>query len=489
MAYETKAWSNCRVALTLCVLILTPNRSFAQSFTVLHTFSQTSSGNPYGYGAGANPDGANPQLSLVLSGSMLYGTSSYGGKGSGVVFGINTNGGGFTNLHSFSPTSGGDDFGEYLGTNADGAQPLGLLISGNTLYGVANYGGTGGYGTVFKLNTDGTQFTTLYSFTNGNDGAYPRNLVLSGGALYGLSTGGYESDNSLIESFVVYMIETNGGGFTPLYQSTAGYWPGGLALSGDTLYIAADVDAYPYNICTIFDLNTNGLDLQTFWALDPYTNGANVNADPIIVSNVLYCTAPEGGSGTSGTVFSISTSSREFNLLHAFSMTTGNYPYTNNEGAQPGVPVVLSGNTLFGTASGGGNASNGTLFQVKTDGTCFRVLHTFSAFNSPFSIFGNCDGAFPASQLVVAGNSLFGTALRGGIYGNGTIFALAPTPTPIPLNFQWTNNAVVLSWTNAAFALQSAPALSGVYTNVPGASSPYTNAATGSQMFFRLVAN
>jgi hypothetical protein len=55
------------------------------------------------------------------------------------------------------------------------------------------------------------------------------------------------------------------------------------------------------------------------------------------------------------------------------------------------------------------------------------------------------------------------------------------------LNFQWTDSAVVLSWTNAAFALQSAPTVSGVYTNVPGASSPYTNAVTGLQMFFRLV--
>jgi len=32
------------------------------------------------------------------------------------------------------------------------------------------------------------------------------------------------------------------------------------------------------------------------------------------------------------------------------------------------------------------------------------------------------------------------------------------------------------------------PAVTGVYTNVPGAASPYTNAITGSQEFFRLMA-
>jgi hypothetical protein len=37
--------------------------------------------------------------------------------------------------------------------------------------------------------------------------------------------------------------------------------------------------------------------------------------------------------------------------------------------------------------------------------------------------------------------------------------------------------------------LQSAPTVTGTYTNVPGATSPYTNAITGSQKFFRLIAN
>jgi hypothetical protein len=46
-----------------------------------------------------------------------------------------------------------------------------------------------------------------------------------------------------------------------------------------------------------------------------------------------------------------------------------------------------------------------------------------------------------------------------------------------------------IAWTNADFALQSAPAVSGIYTNICGAASPYTNAVTGSQMFFRLLAN
>ena len=66
---------------------------------------------------------------------------------------VNTDGTGFTILHSFTGGS-------------DGADPFaGLILSGNTLYGTARFGGSSGNGTVFAVNTDGTGFTTLYSFS------------------------------------------------------------------------------------------------------------------------------------------------------------------------------------------------------------------------------------------------------------------------------------------------------------------------------------
>lgn len=47
-------------------------------------------------------------------------------------------------------------------------------------------------------------------------------------------------------------------------------------------------------------------------------------------------------------------------------------------------------------------------------------------------------------------------------------------------------NAVVLSWSDPTFTLQSAPAVSGPFSNVQGATSPYTNILSGTQRFFRL---
>src|SRR5439155_10942965 len=52
--------------------------------------------------------------------------------------------------------------------NSDGAGPHGLILSGNPLYGTASEGGSSGNGTVFAVNTDGTGFTHLHSFTAGS---------------------------------------------------------------------------------------------------------------------------------------------------------------------------------------------------------------------------------------------------------------------------------------------------------------------------------
>jgi uncharacterized repeat protein (TIGR03803 family) len=71
--------------------------------------------------------------------------------------------------------------------NSDGAHPYGgLILSGNTLYGTATQGGNSGYGTVFAVNANGTGFTNLHSFIYVSDGAYPEaGLILSGNTLYG----------------------------------------------------------------------------------------------------------------------------------------------------------------------------------------------------------------------------------------------------------------------------------------------------------------
>jgi uncharacterized repeat protein (TIGR03803 family) len=147
-------------------------------------------------------DGAMPEGDLALDGETLYGTTYSGGAGSnGTIFRVNLDGTGFATLYAFSPTT--YDPSQGADTNADGANPSGgLLLAAGTLYGATQNGGAGGAGTVFAINTGGTGFANLYSFSalcynsdagaNTNlDGANPYGgLALADGYLYGTACNG-----------------------------------------------------------------------------------------------------------------------------------------------------------------------------------------------------------------------------------------------------------------------------------------------------------
>jgi len=161
-------------------------------FEVVHSFGPLTFNGTFNY----NSDGGDPNGGLVLLNGVLYGTAFLGGAdGVGTIFAVNTNGNGFTNLHTF--TSGND-----------GAFPAGgLLLAGNNLYGAAGQGGVNG--TIFKINPDGTGFTVLHgfsalgynsSFIYGNaDGSGPNgSLFLWDNQLIGTTFGGGTYNDGIV---------------------------------------------------------------------------------------------------------------------------------------------------------------------------------------------------------------------------------------------------------------------------------------------------
>jgi sugar lactone lactonase YvrE len=71
---------------------------------------------------------------------------------------------------------------------------------------------------------------------------------------------------------------------------------------------------------------------------------------------------------------------------------------------------------------------------------------------------------------------------------NNTI-RIGLAPGAVPLGMQRVGGQLVLTWTNSAFSLQSAPTANGTYTNSPTAISPYTNSTGSGQQYFRLKGN
>lgn len=425
-------------ALLVALAGIPTARMFAQAFTNLHSLSPVDIVNGY-----TNNDGANPYAALVLSGNTLYGTAGISGPGDGgSVFAVHTDGTGFTNLYAF----GHDASFNY--TNGSGPEG-GLVLSGNTLYGTAVDGGISGQGVVYAVNTDGTDFTNLHRFTalsgfpgpygTNSDGAEPQDaLTLSGNTLYGTAQiGGTNSWGT------IFAVNTDGTGFTVLHHFTAtvgtmgeygvnsdGVFPrGALVLAGNTLYgtaILGGTNGYG----TIFAVNTNGTGfttLHTFTAYDPtyHTNsdGSNPNGGLVLAGNTLYGKTGSGASLGFGALFAIHTDGMGFTNVYAF---TNSFPTTVGSAG-----LFLSGNTLYGTTSMGGNLGNGAVFSVNTDGTGFTILHTFT----PTGGTNNSDGANPYGGVILSDNILYGTAHNGGAAGDGTVFALNPTSPPPAIQF------------------------------------------------------
>ncbi len=312
---------------------------------------------------GGLTDGQTPNGSVIVSGPTLYGMTQGGGSAvnDGTVFKINADGTGFGLLHRFQ------------GGPADGLGPLGTpALAGSALYGMTPQGGTANLGTVFKVNTDGTGFGLLHSFTNSPaDGQAPLYSapVVAGSTLYGMTAGGGADGHG-----AVFKVNADGTGFNLLHSfvpATGDGWQpnGSLILSGSTLY------------------------------------------------GMTYF-----GGGAAGTVFKVNTDGTGYAILHSFTGQSG------GDGANPLADLLLVGSTLYGTTAVGGTANLGTVFQVNADGTGYRVLHSF--LGGPF------DGNDPQGDLTLVGSALYGMTAGGGSINRGVIFSLpiaVPEPSSLVL--------------------------------------------------------
>ncbi len=471
---------NSSIASAIASLIV---YSPVQTFTNLYSFTAVNynmANDDY-----TNSEGFSPRSVLVSCGSFLYGTATEGGSANnGSVFRVNTDGTGFTNLHSF--TAGSGKFPTLV--NGDGAWPVaGLLALGNTLYGTTEAGGNSGNGTVFRLNVDGTGFTNLHSFASVNgtsssnlDGAWPQGgLILAGSTLYGTSEYGGSFGFG-----TVFSLNTNGTGFTNIYSFTGGndgaYPVSGMILSGGVLFGSA-YEGGSADAGTLFSVDTNGTGFTSLYNFTDGNDGAGPQASLILIGNTLYGTASQGGASENGSLFAINTNGTDFTNLYSF---TG-----GNDGADPVSGLLLSRNTLYGTAEEGGNSDDGTVFMINKDGSGFKTLHSFTGYPN--------DGAYPMCSLAMSGNTLYGTAESGGSWDCGSIFSLVlSSTTPPQLTITSSGANIILSWPGDAtgFTLQSTTNLTSVPTwstaspapTIVNGQSIVTNSISSSQMFYRL---
>lgn len=340
--------------------------------------------------------GTTPRELTVGADGSFYGVTLYGGtRGFGTVFRL-TRQGAITTLVNFTGISG----------TAKGSEPEGVLLQAGdgNFYGTTRTGGALNFGTVFKL-TPGGEFTTLVEFTNNgatNKGLGPvAGLTLGNdGQLYGTTGGG--GANNLGTVFRI----SPGGVLTTLVQFAGATNPMGQSPSGE-LILAGDGNFYGTTGGTVFRMTTAG-------ALTTLSSIGSRAALALGPDGNLYGTSEIAGGN--GTVFRITISpSVVLTELARFTGTNGRYP--------TGRLVFGSNGDLFGTTSFGGADDSGTIFKLTPGGTLTKLVD-----------FTDAD-VTQHGRVLYAGLTagidgfLYGTASDAGPKGGGTAFRVAQDGT------------------------------------------------------------
>jgi uncharacterized repeat protein (TIGR03803 family) len=263
-------------------------------------------------------------------------------------------------------------------------------------------------------------FKTLTSF-NGTDGADPHSAMVQGfnGNYYGTTlTGGANSSGTVFELSPTGKLTTVYS-FCAKSGCTDGLEPyGGLVQATNGNLYGTTFEGGTYDFGSVFEVTPAGK-LTTLYSFCP-KSGCSDGDEPYsglvqATNGNFYGTTSGGGTYSRGTVFEI-TPAGTLTTLYSFCPQSGcqdgNLPYA-------GLVQATNGN-FYGTTYYGGANGVGTVFEITPKGK-LTTLYSFCS-QSACS-----DGANPYSALVQARNgNLYGTATNGGNNGSGTVFEVTP---------------------------------------------------------------
>jgi uncharacterized repeat protein (TIGR03803 family) len=314
----------------------------------------------------------------------------------------------WTRLHSFGMPE------------SSGGSPVGALVQGRdgAFYGTTTKGGSGGRGTVFKLNPDGTDYTVLYHFTLSDYGPASGLIQGSDGAFYGMTA----RDSWGRDGGSVYKLNLDGTGFTILHRFRgSGYDNGGtlarLVQGTDGVLYGTTYDGGRSGAGSAFKLNLDGTGYTVLHHFTPWNGGAHHPMGGLLegADGALYGTTLAGGDNDGGTVFKLNRDGTGYAVLHHFAARDDGY--APKSGLLEGPDGVL-----FGTTKRSADPSYGTVFRIHSSGRGHAILHAFAG--------ESYDGRSPAGGLVRgADGALYGTTRSGGRNDSGTVFQLNPDGT------------------------------------------------------------
>ena len=427
--------------------------------------------------SGSPTNAAQPQSGVIVaSDGKLYGTSTYGGNiDQGTIFTLNKDGTDYEVLRRFSLWG------------REGAGPLGAIIQARDgfLYGTTSRGGSNEFGTLYRLNRDGTGHTVIKSFAyNKQDGGVPLTGVIEGtdGILYGTTALG---GSNMVGT--VYRINKDGTGYKVLHHFVVG-WP--EANKPITRLLEAS-DGFLYGVArksgsdTYFKLSKTGSSFQiiqqSIVPFETHVRGSELNEAP---GGYLYGSSRDYYSEFTGRILRTDKSETSTETLAYFPATNGqsiaNHPSleglmrgTNGSfyGAASGVftfdpltSAFLVWDSQFQGTRSISLDTDGTLYGIKTNDSSvqiYKAQQDGSGYLPLYSPGTNSQYTWPYSKLLISRDgTLFGTAAYTTNNRAGAIFKLfaGPFPTLTLANVDYSHPAITLTFsgtTGQTFRVQA----------------------------------
>ncbi len=396
------------LAFTIACVCITAQ---AQTFTVLHSFT-----------GGADGDSPVAGLSIDRSGN-LYGTTSYGGVGPGVVYKMSERNSGWilSPLYSFR-----------AGTDGCDPQHADLTIAPDgTLYGTTPSCGSvqcpDGCGIVFHLRpspslplTPMTPWneTILYYFKlQQGPTASGRVAFDSAGNIFGTT-----KDGGVQGTGIAYELSPSNGGYTEntIYSFQSIVFPSGLIRDSlGNLYGVAHGTAFDYG--EVFELSLSGSQwvATVLYVFQDGEDGAYPVGDLIAdAQGNMYGTTSDAAGGGGGTVFEMSPDGHGGWIHTTLAELPGGNPY-ESPGPQDALTMDSAGN-LYGTTLLNAAFNKGNVFKLTNNGGSWT-------YTSLYDFTGGNDGSLPFSNVVIdAQGNLYGTAAQGGANGQGVVWKIVP---------------------------------------------------------------
>ncbi len=243
------------------------------------------------------PNGDNPGLLVEGPDGNLYGTTLFGGtKGFGVLYRVNKTGTVFKIIHQFCSAANC--------TDGEGAGRMVVNADGN-IYGTTYYGGTGscyqsGCGTIFRVTPSTGAYEVVFSFNGASQGGFPSGLLqASDGSLYGLAGVLFHfiPSNGDFEAVQLHFPSFNNLPSVPITGLTLG--PNGIFYGLYTIYAQGGAG--------LFTMQLDGSNLQLFPEYNTLPSGGSPEAMLLASDGNFWVSNYDGNSGY-GNILAISAS-------------------------------------------------------------------------------------------------------------------------------------------------------------------------------------